>query len=204
MSFRPLVAYELLSRLIAVALAVVLVLAGLWVTLLPPVIRRVTIQIENLPKAQEGFTIALLSDIHIGPTVGRSKVRKIVDATNSLRPGNCIVFFFFYSVFRLSNTESILIFSKNFDCEPHEHVRLLCALTHFLDLIAISGDLADGFVRNLGKAASPLKKLTAKYGTYFATGKECRLFKNLELITERIFLMRHHHLGVFSYFHMNK
>lgn len=130
---RPLVAYELLSRLIAVALAVVLVLAGLWVTLLPPVIRRVTIQIENLPKAQEGFTIALLSDIHIGPTVGRSKVRKIVDATNSLKP----------------------------------------------DLIAISGDLADGFVRNLDKAASPLKKLTAKYGTYFATGNHEYLHGNV-------------------------
>ena len=38
------------------------------------------------------------------------------------------------------------------------------------DIIAISGDLADGFVRDFGKAAQPLCNLTARYGVYFATG----------------------------------
>jgi hypothetical protein len=37
-------------------------------------------------------------------------------------------------------------------------------------VVAISGDLADGFVGALSVAASPLKDLQAKYGTYFATG----------------------------------
>uniref|UniRef100_A0A0R3RR84 Metallophos domain-containing protein n=1 Tax=Elaeophora elaphi TaxID=1147741 RepID=A0A0R3RR84_9BILA len=121
---RLLVANELLNRLFAVVLAVIFVLAGLWVTLLPPVVRRVTIKIENLPEAQKGFTIALLSDLHIGPTVGCSKIQEMVDTINPFKP----------------------------------------------DVIAISGDLADGLVLDLEKAAYPLVNLTSKYGIYFVTG----------------------------------
>ncbi|KAL3982432.1 Calcineurin-like phosphoesterase family protein [Acanthocheilonema viteae] len=131
---RLLVAHELLNRLFAVVLAVVFVLAGLWVALLPPVVRRVTIEIENLPKAQKGFTIALLSDLHIGPTVGCSRIQKMVDTINPLKP----------------------------------------------DMIAISGDLADGLVRNLEKAAYPLMNLTSKYGIYFATGNHEYLHGNVD------------------------
>lgn len=39
-------------------------------------------------------------------------------------------------------------------------------------MIAISGDLADGLVRNLEKAAYPLMNLTSKYGKYFVTGED--------------------------------
>lgn len=38
------------------------------------------------------------------------------------------------------------------------------------DIVAISGDLADGFLSDLEGAASPLKYLSPKYGTFFATG----------------------------------
>ncbi|CAG9538914.1 unnamed protein product [Cercopithifilaria johnstoni] len=131
---RLLVANELLNRLFAVVLAIVFVLAGLWVALLPPVVRRVTIEIENLPEAQKDFTIALLSDLHIGPTVGRSKVQKMVDIINPFKP----------------------------------------------DMIAISGDLADGLVRNLAKAAYPLMNLTSKYGIYFVTGNHEYLHGNVD------------------------
>lgn len=47
-------------------------------------------------------------------------------------------------------------------------------------MIAISGDLADGFVRNLEKAAYPLMNLTSKYGIYFVTGKEYICLKERE------------------------
>lgn len=89
---RLLVANELSNRLFAVVLAVVFVLAGLWVALLPPVVRRVTIEIENLPEAQKGFTIALLSDLHIGPTVGCSKIQKMVDTINPFKPGTFFIY----------------------------------------------------------------------------------------------------------------
>uniref|UniRef100_A0A7I4KHE7 Bm3955, isoform b; Metallophos domain-containing protein n=1 Tax=Brugia malayi TaxID=6279 RepID=A0A7I4KHE7_BRUMA len=131
---RLLVANELSNRIFAVLLAVVFVLAGLWVTLLPPAVRRITIKIDNLPEVQKGFTVALLSDLHIGPTVGCSKIQKMVNTINLFKP----------------------------------------------DVIAISGDLADGLVPNLEKAAYPLMNLTSKYGIYFATGNHEYLHGNVD------------------------
>uniref|UniRef100_A0A1I8ESE7 Metallophos domain-containing protein n=1 Tax=Wuchereria bancrofti TaxID=6293 RepID=A0A1I8ESE7_WUCBA len=131
---RLLVANELSNRIFAIVLAVVFVLAGLWVTLLPPAVRRITIEIDNLPEAQKGFTVGLLSDLHIGPTVGCSKIQKMVNTINLFKP----------------------------------------------DVIAISGDLVDGFVRNLEKAAYPLMNLTSKYGVYFATGNHEYLHGNVD------------------------
>lgn len=70
-------------------LAVVFVVAGLYVTLSEPVVKDVTVKIHSLPQDQEGFTIALLSDFHIGPTVGRKRIEKVVNITNALHPGHC-------------------------------------------------------------------------------------------------------------------
>ncbi|VDN81621.1 unnamed protein product [Brugia pahangi] len=133
---RLLVANELSNRIFAVLLAVVFVLAGLWVTLLPPAVRRITIKIDNLPEVQKGFTVALLSDLHIGPTVGCSKIQKMVNTINLFKP----------------------------------------------DVIAISGDLADGLVPDLEKAAYPLMNLTSKYGIYFATGELVPVIGNHEYL----------------------
>ena len=41
-----------------------------------------------------------------------------------------------------------------------------------LDLIAVVGDLHDGPVRQLHAAATPLKHLTSKHGTYYVTGNK--------------------------------
>ncbi|VDK75626.1 unnamed protein product [Litomosoides sigmodontis] len=131
---RLLFANDLLNRLMAVILAILFVVAGLWAAFLPPIVRRVTIEIESLPEAQKGFTIALLSDLHIGPTVGYSKVQKMVDTVNLFKP----------------------------------------------DVVAISGDLVDGLVRNLEKAAYPLMNLTSKHGIYFVTGNHEYLHGNVD------------------------
>lgn len=53
----------------------------------PPVIKNVSIPIKNLPQNLEGFTITLLSDIHLGVTVGKSKLDRIVSMVNNLNPG---------------------------------------------------------------------------------------------------------------------
>jgi predicted MPP superfamily phosphohydrolase len=84
----------------------------------------VDVPIANLPSALHGFTIAQISDIHVGPTIKRNYVDGIVNAVNGLEA----------------------------------------------DLIAVTGDVVDGSVRDLAPHTEPLKRLSAKHGTYFVTG----------------------------------
>ncbi len=51
-----------------------------------PMVKRVDVALRNLPKAFEGFTIAQVSDLHVGPTVRRSYTQNVVDVVNSLKP----------------------------------------------------------------------------------------------------------------------
>ena len=46
--------------------------------------RRVDVPIAGLPAALHGFTIAQISDVHVGPTIKRDYVDAIVDAVNDL------------------------------------------------------------------------------------------------------------------------
>jgi predicted MPP superfamily phosphohydrolase len=47
-------------------------------------VKRVAVPIRGLPAALEGFTIAQLSDIHVGPTIKNRYIQRIVDAVNRL------------------------------------------------------------------------------------------------------------------------
>ena len=47
-------------------------------------VKRVDIPIRGLPAALDGFTIAQLSDIHVGPTIRSAYIQRIVDAVNRL------------------------------------------------------------------------------------------------------------------------
>jgi len=47
-------------------------------------VKRVDVPIAGLPPALEGFTIAQLSDIHVGPTIKRGYIHRIVEAVNKL------------------------------------------------------------------------------------------------------------------------
>ena len=49
-------------------------------------VRRVDIPIADLPPTLQGFTIAQISDVHVGPTIKRDYVEAIVEAVNELRP----------------------------------------------------------------------------------------------------------------------
>lgn len=46
----------------------------------------VDVPIDNLPAALDGFTIAQISDIHVGPTIKRHYVERIVATVNGLEP----------------------------------------------------------------------------------------------------------------------
>ena len=47
-------------------------------------VRRVEIPMKKLPKALDGFRIVQLSDIHVGPTIGRKFIEQIVAIVNGL------------------------------------------------------------------------------------------------------------------------
>lgn len=49
-------------------------------------VRRVGIPVDGLPAALHGFTVAQITDVHVGPTVKRAYVQRIVDAVNALQP----------------------------------------------------------------------------------------------------------------------
>jgi predicted MPP superfamily phosphohydrolase len=84
----------------------------------------VDVPIANLPAALHGLSIAQITDIHVGPTIRRNYVERIVAAVNRLEA----------------------------------------------DVVAITGDLVDGSVRELASHVQPLAQLRAKYGAYFVTG----------------------------------
>jgi uncharacterized protein len=48
---------------------------------------KVDVPIDGLPAALQGFTIAQLSDIHVGPTIKAKYLRRIVDKVNALDAG---------------------------------------------------------------------------------------------------------------------
>jgi predicted MPP superfamily phosphohydrolase len=51
-----------------------------------PRIKRVTVPLAKLPRAAHGFRIAVVSDIHLGPMLGRGFAQKVVDTINSTQP----------------------------------------------------------------------------------------------------------------------
>ena len=55
-----------------------------------PRVVEVTVPLLRLPPALDGYRIVQLSDVHAGPTVGASQVRRLVQLANSLR-GDMVV-----------------------------------------------------------------------------------------------------------------
>ncbi|MEE1927937.1 metallophosphoesterase [Streptomyces sp. TRM 70351] len=51
-----------------------------------PRLKRVTVPLAKLPRAAHGYRIAVVSDIHIGPILGRSHTQRIVDIINRANP----------------------------------------------------------------------------------------------------------------------
>ncbi len=84
----------------------------------------VDVPVSGLPEALHGFTIAQISDIHVGPTIKRPYLDRIVDRVNGLQA----------------------------------------------DVVAITGDLVDGTVRELSAHTAPLARLQGRHGVYFVTG----------------------------------
>lgn len=72
------------SAALVPVLAALLTLVGFFNARRRAVVRRVDVTIAGLPDGLHGFTIAQISDIHVGPTIRRRYVDSIVDAVNAL------------------------------------------------------------------------------------------------------------------------
>ncbi|ESH97854.1 ser/threonine protein phosphatase, partial [Cupriavidus sp. HPC(L)] len=72
------------SAVATVALALLVSLLGYWNARRVARVVDVEVPIDGLPAALDGFTIAQLSDIHVGPTIKRPYLQRIVERTNTL------------------------------------------------------------------------------------------------------------------------
>ncbi|MER5404802.1 metallophosphoesterase [Streptomyces sp. NPDC002769] len=70
----------------AAAVAVGTVGYGTYGVLRGPRVKRVTVPLARLPRSAHGFRIAVVSDIHLGPVLGRDFCRRVVDTINSTQP----------------------------------------------------------------------------------------------------------------------
>jgi predicted MPP superfamily phosphohydrolase len=89
-----------------------------------PKLKHVDVPLTGLPQAFDGFRIVQISDLHVGPTIGRRTVDNVVRMANGAQP----------------------------------------------DLIALTGDFADGKVDDLKEEMAMLSSLRAPLGMYFITG----------------------------------
>jgi predicted MPP superfamily phosphohydrolase len=106
------------------ALTLVTTVWGLWQAVAGPIVRTIEIPLANLPESLDGFTIAQVSDLHTGETIGPAYTEDVVRMVNDLKP----------------------------------------------DLVALTGDFADGFVNELRDHVAPLSQIEAPHGMFFITG----------------------------------
>ncbi|MET7508708.1 metallophosphoesterase [Streptomyces albidoflavus] len=70
----------------AAAVALGTVGAGTYGVLRGPRLKHVTVPLAKLPRAAHGYRIAVVSDVHLGPILGRGHTQRIVDTINSAQP----------------------------------------------------------------------------------------------------------------------
>ncbi len=78
--------YVAWSALAVPVLAALATLFGIYSARRRAPVKSVDVPVDGLPAALHGFTIVQISDIHVGPTIKRGYVEKIVAAVNALSP----------------------------------------------------------------------------------------------------------------------
>ncbi|MEV0323307.1 metallophosphoesterase [Streptomyces sp. NPDC050658] len=59
---------------------------GTYGVLNGPNVKRVTVPLAKLPRSAHGFRIAVVSDVHLGPILGRGFTQRVVDTINGTQP----------------------------------------------------------------------------------------------------------------------
>lgn len=78
------------QTVLALIITAILAVYGLVNAAQPPRVVEVEIPMEKLPEPLSGLKLVLLSDIHLGPTIGYSKLQQIITMVNELDPGDYI------------------------------------------------------------------------------------------------------------------
>ncbi|KAL4234599.1 hypothetical protein ACF0H5_006240 [Mactra antiquata] len=78
-----------LTRTIVILYAFCAVSTGFYNTFKAPEIKEVTVPIKDLPMSE--MTITFISDIHLGPTVGKAQLERVVNLINYLRSDVVII-----------------------------------------------------------------------------------------------------------------
>jgi predicted MPP superfamily phosphohydrolase len=112
------------TNLVIVGLAGLVVSYGVYQARKLPDIVEVSIPIAGLPAALAGLRLVQISDLHVGATIRREFVQRVVARVRTLQP----------------------------------------------DIIAFTGDVADGSVAHLRAHVAPLAELAAPHGKFFVTG----------------------------------
>jgi predicted MPP superfamily phosphohydrolase len=134
-------AYWLTAPFVSLALVAIacgMLGIGLRRALVGPRLQFIDIPIAHLPLALDGLKIVQLSDLHVGPTIGRKYVEAVVALTLSTKP----------------------------------------------DLIALTGDIADGLVESLRSEIAPLVNLEPRGRIYYVTGNHEYYWRGQEWIEE--------------------
>ena len=97
-----------MSVTLALIYALSVVTYGVHFAAQPPIVKYVEIPVDKLPSSMDGFRIVLVSDVHLGATVGKSKLARIVDMVNKLEPGKYHVFIISLAIVFESN--SLLVY----------------------------------------------------------------------------------------------
>ncbi|MGH8241186.1 MAG: metallophosphoesterase, partial [Steroidobacteraceae bacterium] len=84
MAASQMLAFERLTAIATIALAVLATLIGLFNARRRAAVVDVEVPVANLPVELHGFSIAQISDVHVGPTIKHEYVAAIVDAVNGL------------------------------------------------------------------------------------------------------------------------
>jgi uncharacterized protein len=79
-------AYESVSASLVLGLGIFATLAGLVGARRRARIVNVDVPLQNLPPALHGFSIVQISDIHVGTTIRKRYVERVVKAVNALKP----------------------------------------------------------------------------------------------------------------------
>ncbi|NWJ04379.1 TMPPE metallophosphoesterase, partial [Crypturellus undulatus] len=80
-----------MKPILSVMLTVVLTIVGLLNASQPPAVTSVEVPIHKLPSTMNNLKVVLLSDIHLGPTVGKTKLAMIVRMVKALKPDITVI-----------------------------------------------------------------------------------------------------------------
>ena len=72
-------------------LATLLTIDGVIRAFRGPIVNHISLQLDNFPRGLSGLTLVHISDIHIGPTVGKRELQDMVMQVNSLLPDLVVI-----------------------------------------------------------------------------------------------------------------